>query len=150
MEEREKAHRLRTQERAQREKEKNHLARQRLEDEARRRREKAAWSAPVPAMPRATYKSLLKTAQVRERQNKEAENLKREKHKKVARHARQRKTSKALAEVMRRIDAEQGRLPRRETGRDAQQQARESRERYRQALKDNQSKLEQVRFTVHM
>ena len=149
MEEREKTYRLRAQERAQREQEKSNLARQKMEEEVRRRREKAASSAQVPVVPRATYKSLMKTAQVQERQKMEAETLQREKRKEEARHARQRKTSKALAEVMRRIDLEQGRLARRATGKDAQQKAQESRERYRQALKDNQSKLEQVRFIIH-
>lgn len=148
MEERERTYRLRARERAQREQEKNDLARQRLEEEVRWKREEAACSAQVPVVPRATYKSLLKTAQVQERQKIEAEQLKREKRKEEARHARQRKTSKALAEVMRRIDLEQGRLARRETRKDAQQKARESRERYCQALKDNQGKLEQVRFIV--
>lgn len=148
MEEREKTYRLRAQERAQREHENAISARQRLEEEVRRRREKAACSAQAPVMPRATYKSLQRTAQAQKRLKEEADNLKREKRREEARHARQRKTSKALAEVMRRIDLEQGRLARRDTGEDAQRKARESRERYRQALKDNKSKLQQVRFIV--
>lgn len=144
MEEREKVYRQRAQLRAKREKDKSYWASQRLEEETKRKKEKAAIPAQAPVIPRTTQKCLTKKAQVQARQKRESDDIKREERKEKARHARQLEVGRALAEVMRRIDRQQGRLAPRETDQDAQLKARESHERYHQALKDNKIKLEQV------
>lgn len=146
MEEREKIYRQRALERAKREKDKSSWATQRLEKETKRRKERAAFLAQAPAIPRTTKKCLMKTAQVQARRKQESDDIAREERQEKARHARQQEVGRALAEVMRRIDRQQGRLVTRETGKDAQQKARESHERYRRALKENKIKLEQVRI----
>lgn len=145
MEEREKVYRQRALERAKREKEKSSWATQKLEEETKRRKERAAFSAQAPAIPQTTKKCLMKTAQVQARRKQESDDIAREERRDKIRHARQQEAGRALSEVIRRIDRQQGRLVTRETGKHAQEKARESHERYHRALKENKIKLEQVR-----
>lgn len=149
MEEREKVYRQRAQERAQerakRENDKSSWASQALEEATKRRIEKEASSAQTPVIPRTTQKCLMKTEQVQARRKQERYDIEREEHEEKTRHARQQEVGRALAEVIKRIDRQQGRLAPRQIDKEVRKKAREDHERYRQALKDNQIKLQQVR-----
>lgn len=143
MEERQKMYTKRAQERAQREKDKTDLARQLAEDVERRRNQKA-FSASVPVAPRTTHSFLIKTAQTQAKLAKERCEIQRETDREKKMRARQDETKNHLAEVMRRIDREQGRQFRRDTHQEAEHKSRESHEKYRRALKENKARLEQV------
>lgn len=86
---------------------------------------------------------------VRARLEKETYDLKQEKKRQLEQRARQQKTSKALADVMRQMGSS---LPTKQDRHIAElesaQKARESRQRYRRALEDNKARLEQVRDTA--
>ncbi|CAM9161204.1 unnamed protein product [Pylaiella littoralis] len=148
MEEREKVYRQRAQERAQerakRENDKSSWASQALEEATKRRIEKETSSAQTPVIPRTTQKCLMKTAQVQARRKQERYDIEREEREEKTRHARQQEVGRALAEVIKRIDRQQGRLARRQIDKEVRKKAREDHERYRRALKDNQIKLEQA------
>ncbi|CAM9297218.1 unnamed protein product [Ascophyllum nodosum] len=141
MEEREKMYRERAKERAQRERQRVDAARQLEEKERHRRREKA-FAARVPVAPRTTHSFLLKTAQVQARINQARDDAKREEQRRLELRAQQRETGRALMEVMKDIDGQQGRLDYRDADRRAKQKARENTINYRNALKENRVRLE--------
>ena len=147
MEEREKMYRERAKERAQRERQRVDAARQLEEKERHRRREKA-FAARVPVAPRTTHSFLLKTAQVQARINQARDDAKREEQRRLELRAQQRETGRALMEVMKDIDGQQGRLDYRDADRRAKQKARENTINYRNALKENRVRLEKVRHDV--
>lgn len=143
MEKREKTYARRRQARATRELEKAAEARRREEEDLLRNRQKA-FSAPVPPIPRTTHSFLLKTAEVRARLERERAAVEQEKEEEVKRRIRERETSRALAEVMKEANHQRGTRPRRDSSRYMQLRARESREKYRQVLRENKATLENV------
>lgn len=147
MEEREKVYRQRAQERAQREQAQSSSACQsKRTNETRRKKNRKNSAAPV--VPGTTANFQMKISQVRAKREKESDDLRREKRKETARHVLEQVTSKRLAQVMARIDRQQGRLARRDTAEEAHERASESRARYRNALAENRQKLEQVRTCI--
>lgn len=145
MEEREKFYVRRRHERKQRELEKASVARRNQEEEFRQKKKKAL-SAPVPVIPRTTHSFLLKTAEVRAQLEREQAMAKRESEEHDRRCSRQRETSKALAEVMKDMNRQRGTEPQRDKTRNMERRARESRQKYRQALQENKTKLENARI----
>lgn len=144
MEEREKVYQKRAKERAQ-EKQKRHLSASRREEKENRRRKEKLLLAPAPVVPRTTHSFLLKSAQVRARLEKESYDALRDKERQIQRLARQKETGKALADVMRQMGRQQGRQAQQRNPREAEQHAGQDREKYRQALKENKCRLEEVR-----
>lgn len=145
MEERENMYRERAQERAQRAQDQAALDRN-LAVRADKQRKFITSSTPV--VPRSTHSFLLKTARVRARLEKETCELKQEKKRELQRRAQQQETSKALAEVMRQMGNKQTKQDRRVAMMESEQKAREGRERYHRALRENRARLQQVRSIV--
>lgn len=146
MEKREKLNKRRREERLQRNQEQAATARRCEEDKSCRRKERAL-SAPAPLMPRTTHSFVLAAAKVRATLDRKRCEVKRETEEHAQRRARLQATGKFLSEVLRKMDCERGTGPRRHTTHDSERRARDSREKYRQALKENRTKLELVRTT---
>lgn len=149
MEERDKLYRQRAQERARRKQSQSSLGCQRDKgNETLRTKSRTTFARAPVVVPRTTTNFQMKTAAIYARREKEVDDLERKKQLEKARRVQEQVTSKRLAQAMAQMDRQQGRMPRRDTVEEAHQNARESRERYRKALKENRKKLEQVRAFV--
>lgn len=146
MEEREGMYRERAKERAQRAQDQYELDRKLAVRTDKQRNLSNTSSASV--VPRTTHSFLVKTARVRARLEKEAYDLEQEKKRELRRRAQQQETSTALAEVMRQMGHKQTKQDRRVAELEYEQKARQGRERYRRALRENKARLEQVRENV--
>lgn len=143
MEKREQEGQARARERAQRRLEKEAAARLQEEEEIAQTRAKA-FASRTPSFPRATHSYLIRTANIRSRLRRNREEHEREEQQEALRQAKERATGKALAEVMRLVNRQGGRPASRDL-RDARRRARQSQDTYRQALKDNEAALKQVK-----
>lgn len=147
MEERDRKWRQRAKDRKQRRLEKESAARRLREADERRKRAKAL-AAPVPLTPRTTRSFALKAAETRSRLQRREDEAKREAEEQARRCTRELRTGEALGAVMREMNRGRTQDARQEAAREAASRAKESRKRYHQALRENKTRLEQVRFEV--